>query len=104
MPSAAGTSRFAVDAEGNVVHPRSSSVFGQLQNCVVTADLLGGFSRVNSVVAEEKGVRAVRRLIKNSIRLLMDDISTASLCTAVLPDAHHHSGGEIVDHDRDTPQ
>jgi hypothetical protein len=52
-------------------------------------------------MAEEKGVRAVRRLIKNSIRLLMDHISTAGLCRAVLPDAHRHSDGEIVDRDRD---
>ena len=33
----------------------------------------------------------------------MDDISTASLCRAVLPDAHHHSGGKIVNRNRDTP-
>ena len=82
-------------------HPRSSSVFGELENSVVTADLLGGPSRVKPLVTEEKGVRAVRRLIKNSIRLLTNHVSTASLCRAVLPDAHCHSRGEIVDRDRD---
>ena len=71
---------------------------------MVTADLLGSSSRVKPLVAEEKGVRAVRRLIKNSICLLMDHISTASLCRAVLPDAYRHSGGEITDRDRDTPR
>ena len=34
----------------------------------------------------------------------MDHISTASLCRAVLPDAYRHSGGEIMDRDRDTPR
>ena len=61
----------------------------------------GSPSRVKPLVAEEKGIRAVRRLIENSIHLLMDHISTAGLCRAVLPDAHCHSGGEIVDCDRD---
>ena len=54
------------------------------------------------LVAEETGVRVVRRLIENSMRLLIDHNSTARLCRAVLPDAHGPSGGEIVD--RDTPQ
>ena len=84
-----------------MAHARSSLVFAEPQNSVVTTDLLGIFSRVRPLVVKEKGVRAVRRLIRNSIRLLMDHISTASLCRAVLPDAHCHSGGEIVD--RDTP-
>ena len=82
-----------------VVHPSSSSVLGELQNSVVTAGLHGSSSRLKPLVAEEKGVRAVRRLIKHSIRLLMDHISTASLCRAVLLDAHRHSDGEIVDRD-----
>ena len=86
-----------------MVYSRSSSVFGGLQNCVVTADLLGSSSKLEPLVAEEKGVAAVRRIIKESMRLLMDHISAASLCMAVLPDAHRHSGGEIVDRDRDTP-
>ena len=68
---------------------------------VVTADLLGSPSRVKPLVIEEKGISAVRRLIKSSIRLLTDHISTASLCRAVVSDAHRHSGGEIVDRDRD---
>ena len=76
---------------------------GGRQNSVVTADLLGSSSRVKPLVAEEKGVRTVRRLIKNSICLLMEHISTTSLCRAVLQDAHRHSGGEIVDRPRDTP-
>ena len=82
-----------------MVHPSSSSVLGELQNSVVTADLLGSTSRMKPLVAEEKGVSAVRRLIKRSIRLLMDRISTANLCRAVLLDAHRHSDGEIVDRD-----
>ena len=86
-----------------VVHP---FVFGfwRTSNYVVTADLLGSSSRLKPLVAKEKGVRAVRRLFEHSIRLLTDDISTASVCRAVLPYAHRRSGGEIVDRGRDTPQ
>ena len=69
-----------------------------------TADLLGSSSGMRPLVAEEKGVRAVRCLIKNSKRLLIDHISTAILCCAVLSDTHRYYGGEIVDRDRDTPQ
>lgn len=43
-----------------VVHPRSSSVFGELQIFVVTASILGSSSGVKPLVAEEKGVRVVR--------------------------------------------
>ena len=75
--------------------------FWPTSKAVVTADLLGSSSRVKPLVAEEKGVRAVRRLIKNSIPLLMDHISPASLCRAVRPDTHRHSGRGIVD--RGTP-
>ena len=87
-------------------HDRRSAYrprFGGRQNSVVTADLLGVPSRLKPLVAEEEGVRAVCRLIKNSIRLLIELISTVSLCHAVLPVAHHHSSGEIVDRDRDAP-
>ena len=91
-------------AAREIVAHHSSSVFGEPQNSVVTAGLLGSSSRLKPPVAEEKGVRAVRRLIEDSIRLLMNNISTASLCRAVLPDAHRHSGGEILDPDLDTPQ
>ena len=52
--------------------------FGELQNSAVTADPLGSPRRLKRLIAEEKGVRVVRRLIKNSIRLLMDHISIAS--------------------------
>ena len=85
-----------------VVHPRSSSVFRELRNSAVTADLLGRPSKVKALVAEEKGARAVRRLIRNSIRFLMDHFSTAIVCRAVLPGACH-SDKDIVDRDRGTP-
>ena len=75
--------------------------FWPTSKAVITGDLLGRSSRVKPLVAEGKGVRAVRRLIQNPIHLLMDHISPASLCRAVLPDAHRHSGRDIVD--RDTP-
>ena len=71
---------------------------------MVAADPLGISSRVKPLVAEEKGVRAVRGLMKDSIRLLMEHISTAALCRAVLSGAHRHFTGETVDRDRDTPQ
>ena len=81
MPSAAGTSCSEVDARSfrqrdRGTPPFALGFFGERQNSVVIANPLGSSIGVKTLVAEEKGVLAVRCLIKYSIRFLIDHIST----------------------------
>ena len=60
-----------------VIYPRSFSMFGEP---VVTSDVLGSPTRNETTECRRNGVKEVRRVIGDSIRLLMNHLSTNSLC------------------------